>query len=345
MSAPLTDASRPAPRLADGVRLLGEYEGSGFTEPHYLAVRGDDQVLHMSKLLHLVASHLDGVRTPEQVAEAVGAEYGRELSAEGLTFLLEERLRPLQLLADAEPASGTDDGTIVVPLRSSRRQPVAPKADPLLALRLKRTLVPAGWTRRIARLLAPAFHPAVVTLALVALAVGDVWLVRNATIGAAMQVTLGTPVILLGLLGVLLLSTLFHEFGHAAACHRGGATPGAIGMAVYVVYPAFFTDVTQSYRLDRRGRLRTDHGGVYFNALTILGRTGLYAATGYAPLLLAIVIVHVEALQQLMPVARLDGYFVVADLVGVPDLFGRVGPIPAHPHHASGSCAGPRASS
>ena len=28
-----------------------------------------------------------------------------------------------------------------------------------------------------------------------------------------------------------------------------------------------------------------------------------------------------------MPIARLDGYFVVADLVGVPDLFGRVGPI------------------
>ena len=49
--------------------------------------------------------------------------------------------------------------------------------------------------------------------------------------------------------------------------------------------------------------------------------------TGYAPLLLAVVLVHVELLQQLMPIARLDGYFVVADLVGIPDLFGRVGPI------------------
>ena len=57
--------------------------------------------------------------------------------------------------------------------------------------------------------------------------------------------------------------------GYAAACHRGGAEPGAIGVAVYVVYPAFFTDVTASYRLSRAGRLRTDLGGVYFNALTI----------------------------------------------------------------------------
>ena len=36
---------------------------------------------------------------------------------------------------------------------------------------------------------------------------------------------------------------------------------------------------------------------------------------------------HVELLQQLMPLGRLDGYFVVADAVGVPDLFSRVGPI------------------
>jgi putative peptide zinc metalloprotease protein len=325
MSAPLAHASRPAPRLADGVRLLGEYEGSGFTEPHYLVVRGDDQVLHMSRLLHLVASHLDGVSTPDEVAEAVGAEYGRALTPEGLSFLLEERLRPLHLLADSVPAA--DPAAGAAPLRTSRRRAPAPTADPLLALRLKRTLVPAGWTRRVARVLAPAFHPLVVGPVLTVLVVGDAWLLRTATLGPAMAATLSTPVILLALLGVLLLSTLFHEFGHAAACHRGGATPGAIGVAVYLVYPAFFTDVTDSYRLGRAGRLRTDLGGVYFNAITIVALTVLYATTGWVPLLLAVVVVHAEMLQQLMPIARLDGYFVVADLVGVPDLFGRVGPI------------------
>ena len=50
-------------------------------------------------------------------------------------------------------------------------------------------------------------------------------------------------------------------------------------MAVYVVYPAFFTDVTSSYRLGRAGRLRTDLGGVYFNALTIGALTALLAVT------------------------------------------------------------------
>src|SRR6476646_7015795 len=51
-----------APRLADGVVLLGEYQDSGFTEPHYLVIRGDGQVLHVSKLLHVVASAMETLR-------------------------------------------------------------------------------------------------------------------------------------------------------------------------------------------------------------------------------------------------------------------------------------------
>ena len=44
--------------LVPGVRLLGEYQGSGFTEPRYLVARGDGQLLHVSRLLFLVAATL-----------------------------------------------------------------------------------------------------------------------------------------------------------------------------------------------------------------------------------------------------------------------------------------------
>ena len=37
-------------------------------------------------------------------------------------------------------------------------------------------------------------------------------------------------------------------------------------MGLYMVWPAFYTDVTDSYRLPRRDRLRVDLGGIYFNA-------------------------------------------------------------------------------
>ena len=135
------------------------------------------------------------------------------------------------------------------------------------------------------------------------------------------------PVLMLLVLGLILLSTLFHECGHAAACRYGGARPGVIGMGVYVVWPAFFTNVTDAYRLGRAGRIRTDLGGVYFNAIFSVGLSAIYLATGYQPLLAAVLLVHIEIVQQLLPSLRFDGYFILADLIGVPDLFRRIGPV------------------
>jgi putative peptide zinc metalloprotease protein len=330
-------------RLAGGVRLLGEYQGSGFTEPHYLIVRGDEQVLHVSRLLFLVAAQLEASSARDATDElgtaaAVSSEYGRTLTVDGLRFLIDERLRPMGIVEPAAPSElSPGPGAAIEAVATPT---AAPRSELLLSLRMRGTLVPAAQTRRVARVLAPLFHPAAVASVLAAVVAGDVWLARTAQLSSATSAALTTPVLLLGLLGILLVSTVIHEFGHAAACRRGGAEPGHIGVGLYVVYPAFFTDVTASYRLSRGGRLRTDLGGVYFNAITIAGLTGVYLATDYAPLLLAILLVHVELLQQLMPIARLDGYFVVADLVGVPDLFSRVGPILAS--LVPGRAAGPR---
>ena len=115
--------------------------------------------------------------------------------------------------------------------------------------------------------------------------------------------------------------------GHAAACHYGGARPGVIGVGVYLVFPAFFTNVTDSYRLGRAGRLRTDLGGLYFNVWCVLALGGSYLITGNGLFLLALLLMQIEMVQQLIPTVRFDGYFVLADLAGVPDLFARVRPV------------------
>src|SRR6476469_2424935 len=110
--------------LAAGVTLLGEYEGSGFTEPHYLIARPDGQVLHVSQLLYLVAAHLDAATEPERVAATVSEEYGRTLSLEGLQFLIDERLRPMGVAAHdpaVEPAEPAEPGP-----RSTPTTPTTP---------------------------------------------------------------------------------------------------------------------------------------------------------------------------------------------------------------------------
>lgn len=94
-----------------------------------------------------------------------------------------------------------------------------------------------------------------------------------------------------------------------------------------MVWPSLFTNVTDSYRLSRGGRLRTDLGGLYFNLVFMLVLAGLYWGTSAEIVLLVIAVTHLEMLEQLVPFVRFDGYFIVSDLAGVPDLFGRIRPI------------------
>ena len=100
-----------------------------------------------------------------------------------------------------------------------------------------------------------------------------------------------------------------------------------MGVGVYLIWPAFYCDVTEAYRLDRRGRLRTDLGGVYFNGLFALACGAAYVATGAEALLFAAFVQHLIVLQQLLPLLRFDGYYVLSDLTGVPDILSRIKPI------------------
>jgi putative peptide zinc metalloprotease protein len=121
----------------------------------------------------------------------------------------------------------------------------------------------------------------------------------------------------------MLVSMVFHEMGHASACRYGGATPGEIGGGLYLMWPALYTNVTDAYRLGRAGRVRTDLGGIYFNAVFSVVLGAIYAITGYPPLILAVVTTTILMLEQLLPFVRFDGYWIVSDLAGVPDLFPR----------------------
>jgi putative peptide zinc metalloprotease protein len=65
-----------APPLADGVELLGEYQGSGYSQPPSLVRRADGQVIQMSALLYRVACRIDGHRGPAAIWTAQGQFHG-----------------------------------------------------------------------------------------------------------------------------------------------------------------------------------------------------------------------------------------------------------------------------
>jgi putative peptide zinc metalloprotease protein len=301
------DTARP-PRLADGVELLGELRDSGFAEPQSLLRRADGQVIQLSRLLYMVASLMDGTRGAADTARAVSAELGRTLTADQARYLITAKLAPLGIVA----------GPGV---------PAPPTASPLLALRARVTLLPERAACAAGMLLRPLFHWPVIVAVLVSVAALDYWLISTHGLSLAFRQVLNDPVDLLLVAVLAVASALFHECGHAAGCRYGGARPGRVGAGIYLVWPAFFTNVTDSYRLSRAGRLRTDLGGLYFNLIFMLVLAAVYAGTSSEILLLVIAVTHLEMLEQLLPFVRFDGYFILSDLVGVPDLFARVIPV------------------
>jgi putative peptide zinc metalloprotease protein len=301
-------ASAQYPTLAAGVEALGEYQGSGYSEASYLVRRPDGQVVQLSPLLHLLLGAVDGRSTSADIAQRITVGLNRQVSAGNVEYLLANKFAPLGLIAGLEP--DCED-----------------RADAILTLKLRRTLLREGPVRVAGEVFRPLFFPPVVVVLVTALGVFDGWLFTVAPVGSGLAEVLKHPTLILALLALAVVSALFHEVGHASACCYGGAKPGVIGMGVYVMWPAFYTNVTDSYRLSRRGRIRTDLGGVYFNGVLALALAGVYLATGYAPLLWAILLIHLEMAEQLVPTFRFDGYFILSDLAGVPDLFATMIPV------------------
>lgn len=310
----------PQWRQARGLEFLGPIQGSGLKDPAFLVRRVDDQVVQLSELLHLVVRAVDPPRPAAQVADDVSAAYGRTLTEEGLAHLVTTRLEPLGLVVPDEAP-----------------EPARPvRARPLLALTAKGTLIPARLTQHLASVLAPLFWAPLVLAALASLVVADLALLARGGFWGAVTEVFATPTTALLIYALLTAAAVVHELGHAAACRYGGARPGEIGFGLYLVFPAFYTDVTDSYRIGRSGRVRTDLGGLYFNVLTVLALATAYLTTGSGVLLLTALVLQLQMLQQLIPVVRFDGYYVLSDLAGVPDLFARVGPVlrslrPGHP--------------
>jgi len=297
------------PKLSEGIELIGEYEDSGYKEAPSIARRADGQIIQLPAILYHVAENVDGRSTYAEIAERATEATGRGLGPDEIKYLIDKKLRPLGVVAGA-------DG----------QGPELKKADPLLALKFRVSVVPERVVHAITSVFYPFFFPPVIIAAVAGLIAFDVWMLFFHGIAQGARSIVYNPLLLFMLLGLVVVATALHEIGHATAARYGGARPGVMGAGIYVVWPAFYTDVTDAYRLNRRGRLRTDLGGIYFNALFALGTAGVYLLTGFEPLLIVVLVQHFQIIQQLLPFLRLDGYYILSDLTGVPDLFNRIKP-------------------
>ena len=319
--APSAVPTSPSPpQRAAGIELLGSVKGCGYRDGAALVRRADGQMVQLGPFMYALLESVDGRRGVPELARALSETVGRRVQAAHVRRIIEK-------LAQQGLLAGTEDNA-------------PPRRNPLLALRWKVLVTNPAITRLLTKPFIGLFNPWVMWPVLAAFA-GVFWFVLfHKGVASATAQAFHDPGLLLLVFALAVVSAGFHELGHAAACRYGGATPGGMGMGLYLVWPAFYTDVTDAYRLPKRARLRIDLAGLYFNAFVAVLTMAAWLIWRSDALLLLVALQVLQMVKQLSPVIRADGYHILSDATGVPDLYAHMGPtlrrlLPGHRHEPS----------
>jgi putative peptide zinc metalloprotease protein len=277
-------------------RLRADVELKPFAE-----FEGDDRFIIAVDDRHLVVSA--GVA-------AVLDESRRETTLGALTERVSARLGfdvTPETVGDVLSAHVLSDCFHVPEQRAEVKCPVRFRRQILSARVLAPVLGPLRWsfTRPVAAMI-------VTTLILIELLVAQQ---EHATVLVPLSGAQMVCSVALTMLGVVV-----HELGHLTACVRFGARHGSIGMGIYWCMPVLYAEVSGAWMLPRLQRAAVDAGGVYFQCAYLVVLGGVYLASGSAPFLAAMAWTHFLMLHTLNPVLKYDGYWLLTDLGGMPNL-------------------------
>lgn len=311
-SDPASNDTGERPQLAPNVVLAGEMQDGAYEQQQWLVQR-DGQFVQLTEFLYRVAEQIDGRRGVDEIAEAVSQSIDRSVSADNVRQLLSAKLIPLGLVTKA-------DGSVV-----EQQGPAGGAAarSPLQINMRVRALNPR-FINPFTAVLQKLFWPPILIALLIVSGAAQFYVFVIHGVASSVHDVLYHPALMFVVLGMIIVGTIWHEFGHASALRYGGGEVRGMGFGIYLVYPAFYTDVTDNYRLPRWSKVRTDLGGFYFNLIFGAIMVGFYFVTHQVWLLLIVMLIDVEIIQQTLPFGRYDGYWTLADITGIPDFFSRI---------------------
>ncbi|MBN1604598.1 MAG: hypothetical protein JW915_23520 [Chitinispirillaceae bacterium] len=119
---------------------------------------------------------------------------------------------------------------------------------------------------------------------------------------------------------------IFHEVGHAFTVHRYGGEVHIIGIMLMMLTPLPYTDATASWAFRRKWqRILVSSAGMIFELFVAAIAVMIWAGTGAGLVhTLAYNIIFTASVSTLLfninPLLRYDGYYILSDLVGIPNL-------------------------
>jgi CRP-like cAMP-binding protein/Zn-dependent protease len=129
------------------------------------------------------------------------------------------------------------------------------------------------------------------------------------------------------LLALAFFLTFMHELGHSVVITHYGRKVKSAGFLIYFGAPAFFVEATDSLMLERRQRIIQASAGPFME-LVIAGIASLeifaFPDGPLADLLYKFALLnYIVIFMNLVPLLELDGYWILSDLIQVPDLRAR----------------------
>jgi putative peptide zinc metalloprotease protein len=261
---------------------------------------------HLSKPAAAVAKLLDGQRTVGRICAALEKQTGNRYAQHEVLALVEQ-LEGMGLL--------TSDKSV-----SSRPRP----KRSWLALQIH-LFDPDALLSILVRKLRFLFTPMVAVFAgILVFSALVVFALHWSEWGLLLARSLGWRSVITIYLPALLMM-VFHEFAHGVACKYYGCPVHDMGVILYYLQPCTYCDVSASWMLDRRQRIYVMLAGVVAELVawscfvwaalwvpldTVGGEVlvGLIASSG------------TKTLFNLNPLIKLDGYYVLSDLLRIPNL-------------------------
>ncbi len=134
---------------------------------------------------------------------------------------------------------------------------------------------------------------------------------------------------LLMLWGALIGLKVVHEFGHAYACRSFGGHVPEMGAFFILFTPLAYVDASDSWKFSStRQRAIVTLGGVYFESIVGIAALAVWSVSDAGPIqTLAYQIMLLSTITTLAfnmnPLLRYDAYYLVSDLVKIPNLRAR----------------------
>jgi putative peptide zinc metalloprotease protein len=290
------------PKLEDKIEIT-PFETSSISQV-YLLKTPDGRTFQISSKLYQLLLLLDGEKSLEEIASEFSSQNSKEHSPDDISQIIEKFLIPEGLLS---PNQGSQKTQFEIKQKSST------------SLSLRISLFSPKALHPLTDVLSKLFYPPVfITLTTIAFVILVVILPSFQVFDFTKTIQTGyTWIIIYALVTV---TVIFHELGHASGCRYYGCLHGYIGFGLYLMFPVFYVDINDAWRLSRKQRVMIDIGGVYFQFLSTIILVSGYIITKSPIFLMTMFLTYLMIFTNLNPLFKYDGYWLLSDLVGIPNL-------------------------